>query len=107
MSIDTTSIAEGTITEPEAPSEEGLSAEERRALEDEFIERLKECVSTPEFTERANIADRDSVLATGNVDALREIGITQMVIDPRFGDHGASLDAVVRAMDELGYYDGS
>jgi alkylation response protein AidB-like acyl-CoA dehydrogenase len=89
-----------TIADSEAPS-----LDEVRVLEDALVERVKECVAAPDFLKRAQVADREGQLSQGNVRALQEVGATAMTVDPVFGAQGASLDAVVRVMDAIGYYD--
>ncbi len=97
-----TEVEDAVVVEREAPT-----VAEVRALEDAIVQRVRECVSTDEFIERALVADRDGELARENVSALQEIGVTGMVIDPVFGPGGASIRAAARVMEELSYRDAS
>ncbi|WP_432825581.1 acyl-CoA dehydrogenase family protein [Dactylosporangium sp. CA-092794] len=81
--------------------------DDRGALEDALVDRVREIVGAPDYLQRAVDADRAGQLSIDNVRALQEAGITGLVVDPRFGPNGARLELVVRVMEALAYRDAS
>lgn len=92
---------------PDIVEADEITPTEKLARENELVEALEQTVSSPEFVERARAADLEGRLSLANMEALQQLGVTGMVLNKHFGPDGASVEAAVRVMETLSYYDGS
>lgn len=76
------------------------------AAELELVERVR-ALARGGFAERAAATDRDRAFPAKNVDELRTLGVTSMLLDPKFGGLGMGAEALVRVMEEIAWADGS
>ena len=78
-----------------------------QAAEQELLERVRELVDSEDYIARTAEADRTGKIAFENVRALQKLGVTGMVINPDFGEGGASVEAAVRIIEAVSYRDAS
>jgi alkylation response protein AidB-like acyl-CoA dehydrogenase len=76
------------------------------AAELELVERVR-ALARGGFAERAAATDRDRAFPAKNVDELRAIGVTGMLLEPKRGGLGMGPEALVRVMEEIAWADGS
>jgi alkylation response protein AidB-like acyl-CoA dehydrogenase len=76
------------------------------AAELELVDGVR-ALARGEFAERAAATDRDRAFPAENVDALRQLGVTAMLLDAKFGGLGMGPEALVRVMEEIAWADGS
>jgi alkylation response protein AidB-like acyl-CoA dehydrogenase len=76
------------------------------AAELELVERVRE-LARGGFAERAAATDRERAFPAKNVDELRTLGVTAMLLPQKFGGLGMGAEALVRVMEEIAWADGS
>lgn len=79
-----------------------IRGEDLNAAELVLVERVRE-LARAEFSERAAATDRDRVFPAKNVDALRSLGVTAMLLDAKYGGLGMGPEALVRVMEEIAW----
>ena len=76
------------------------------AAELDLVERVR-ALARGGFAERAAASDRDGAFPAKNVDELRTLGVTAMLLDAKYGGLGMGPEALVRVMEEIAWADGS
>lgn len=76
------------------------------AAELDLVERVH-ALALGGFAERAAASDRDRAFPARNIDELRTLGVTAMLLDARYGGLGMGPEPLVRVMEEIAWADGS
>ncbi len=74
--------------------------------ERELVERVRE-LARGSFAARAEEHDREGTFVAENVEELRALGVSGMLVPREFGGLGMGCEALVRIMEEIAWADGS